>query len=244
MEAESTRTEIQLSTVLTLLRERPPRVHVAAPTGVWAMAEDALEFIASHVDAHSVTLETGCGASTVVFAWSGSSHRAYFLAEEEGAALIGWLDDVGIDRAGLELVSGSSTLNVPALVSGDPSIDVDMLVIDGCHAFPFPMVDWYYGAKKLRQGGIALVDDVQLPAPRMLADFLDADPRWMRLARTPRWSAFRKMEEWDHDEEWVTQRFYRPPGQRAVEVRAQVERRRSQLRRVAGRIKRRLLRVR
>ncbi len=28
----------------------------------------------------------------------------------------------------------------------------DMILIDGKHAFPWPMIDWFYTAEKLKQG--------------------------------------------------------------------------------------------
>src|SRR3546814_19856741 len=57
----------------------------------------------------------------------------------------------------------------------------DRVLIDGSHAFPLPMVDCFYGASLLVAGGTLVVDDVNLPAVRVLKRFLDQDPRWVSL---------------------------------------------------------------
>ena len=49
-----------------------------------------------------------------------------------------------------------------------PPEPLDFVLIDGGHGFPTPMLDWFYGAGRLRRGGVAVFDDVQLPAVAML----------------------------------------------------------------------------
>lgn len=235
--------EADTAAFIAYLRDFPPQVHESAPTGVWAMAEDAIEFIVKHVSPETTSLETGCGASTAAFVWRGARHQSMFLDKSEGDALAAWLDRAGLAHDRLELVPGSSTETLPQLVFTQPGVNVDFFVVDGCHAFPFPMVDWYFGAKLVKRGGIVLVDDVQLPAPRQLADFLSADPRWSPLERTLRWAAFRKEDDWAHDEEWTSQLFYRPQGQWLTETKIRVNNLLTSRspRRLAYRIKRRLL---
>ena len=67
-----------------MLATDPPSVHPNAPQGVWAAAGDCLEFLAATVQPGSRTLETGCGATTIVFAAAGSHHDAVFLDGFEG----------------------------------------------------------------------------------------------------------------------------------------------------------------
>ena len=45
-------------------------------------------------------------------------------------------------------------------------------LIDGEHHHPTPTLDWYYTARGLQRGAVVVVDDVQLPAPRLVADYM------------------------------------------------------------------------
>jgi hypothetical protein len=94
----------------------------------------------------------------------------------------------------------------------------DLVLIDGSHAFPLPMVDWLYGAATLRAGGILVVDDIDLPGPRVLRTFLDQDPRWEALTGTQKWRAWRRLRGGTLSEDWTEQAFYRTRSDRARQL--------------------------
>ena len=83
-------------------------------------------------------------------------------------------------------------------------------MVDGCHGFPFPQLDWYYAAAHLVDGGILVVDDTQLAAPYELRRYLEHDPRWERLHVGSQWVAFKRLGHGSLDEEWTEQRFHQP----------------------------------
>ena len=66
---------------------------------------------------------------------------------------------------------------------------VDLVLIDGGHGFPTPIIDWYYGVRHLRRGGLLVIDDLQLAAVQVLDAFLIKDPRWTEMQRTAKWAA-------------------------------------------------------
>jgi predicted O-methyltransferase YrrM len=167
---------------------------------VWSATLDCLEFIHAHAGG-KVTLETGCGASTIVFAAVAAEHTAVFLGPAEGDAVSRWCDDHGVDTRRLTLAAGSSP-EVLASMAHDP---IDILFIDGCHAHPFPQLDWYLAAPRVRAGGIVIVDDIQLPGPASLHRFLRRDERWELLTDAGFWSAYRRLSEWDMATEWASQ---------------------------------------
>jgi hypothetical protein len=78
------------------------------------------------------------------------------------------------------------------------------------------MIDWYYGAGKLRRGGVVVIDDLQLPAVEVLDRFLTLDPRWNEISRSPEWVAFERQSEGPVAEDWVMQSFYRLASTRQV----------------------------
>ena len=186
--------------LLAEIRRHPPNAHPSAPAGVWSATLDCLEFIHLHSEG-KVTLETGCGASTIVFAAVAAEHTAVFLGPAEGEAVSGWCREHGVGTETLTLRAGSSP-EVLANMANDP---VDVLFIDGCHTHPFPQIDWYLAAPRVRAGGIVIVDDIQLPGPASLHRFLRRDDRWELLTDAGYWSAFRRAADWDLATEWASQ---------------------------------------
>jgi predicted O-methyltransferase YrrM len=189
----------------------PPPVHQhleGAPQGVWSTERSCYEFIAAHVGQGSVTLETGCGVSTAVLAILGCQHTSVFLDAVEGRQLEAWADERSVSLDHVTLLPGGSDAVLPTLESPP----CDLVFIDGCHGYPFPEMDWFFGARHLRRGGILIVDDVQLWAPRQLANYLDADARWSRLAGTRKWSAWRRESDGGLSEEFYDQPFGEIPA--------------------------------
>lgn len=218
-----------LDRVLGVLASDPPNVHPNAPQGVWAAADDCLEFLAATVRTGSRTLETGCGATTIVFAAAGSHHDAVFLDGFEGEGVLAWCTKHGVSTEHVAFHAGSSSETLPRLDIGP----LDLVMVDGCHGFPFPQLDWYYTASHLVDGGVLVVDDTHLPAPYELRRYLESDPRWERIRVGSQWAAFRRKGSGSLDEEWVSQQFHQPLALRAQAVRRQV-------RGTLGRLRRRL----
>lgn len=219
----------QAEHVIALLASDPPNVHENAPQGVWAAAQDCLEFLAATIRPGSRTLETGCGATTIVFAASGAAHTAVFLDESEGLAVQDWCRDHGISTDGVSFHPGSSSETLPRLEIGE----LDVVMVDGCHGFPFPQLDWYYAGSHLVDGGILIVDDTHLSAPYELRRYLEHDPRWDRIRVGSQWVAFRRKGSGSLDEEWTSQSFHQP-----LVLRGQAFRRRA--RGVLGGLRRRV----
>lgn len=192
--------------IVAALASDPPGVHAGAPGGVWAAAQDCLEFIAGSIQPSTRTLETGCGATTIVFAASGCQHTSIFLEAHEGEAVEQWCSRHGIATDHITFRAGSSSQTLPELQPGE----LDLVLVDGCHGFPFPQLDWYYAAAHLVDGGILIVDDTQLAAPYQLRKYLESDPRWERIRVGSQWVAFRRRGSGSLDEEWTSQRFYQP----------------------------------
>lgn len=176
----------------------PPKVHPDAPQGVWSTDDDCYQLIATRVGAESRTIETGCGVSTVVFAARGAHHTCVTPYAAEADAIVGWCERHGLATDHLTFEIGSSFDVLPAL---DP-VAYDLVFIDGEHHHPAPTIDWYYTARALRRGAVVVVDDVQLPAPRLVADYMRSLPSFRTLARTTKWAALELADEPAPSTEW------------------------------------------
>jgi len=186
----------------------PPQVHPSAPQGVWSTDRACYEFLQDVLTPGMRTLETGLGVSTVVFVLAGTIHTAVFPYPVERDGLLAYCRARSLSTDNLELALGGSDVVLPKL----ERTLLDVVLIDGCHAFPFPQLDWFYAASRLRYGGILVVDDLQLPAPLQLASFLDADTRWRRLRRTDSWVAYIRESEGTLNDSWTDQPFFGSPG--------------------------------
>ncbi len=184
----------------------PPPVHgpVAGETGVWGTELDCYDFLARHVGPRSCTLETGCGISTALFAVWGAEHTCVVYSHDEVDILRSWAQERGVDLSHMSFEIGPSDEVLPRLAP----TTLDLVFVDGSHAFPAVIIDWFYAAGRLREGGIAVLDDVQLASVRLgLVEFLAKDPRWELIARSGKWVAFVRHSSGSLREEWTDQPF-------------------------------------
>ena len=63
-----------------------------------------------------------------------------------------------------------------------PPRPLDMVLIDGAHGFPYPVLDWWFLAPRLRVGGRLLIDDAFLAPVAILLDYLRSDRAWRQEA--------------------------------------------------------------
>ena len=165
---------------------------------------DVGRFIAAHVNGTSHSLETGAGLSTLVFALQGSNHVSVTPNGQETEAIRRYAVTKDIKMDSVRFVIEPSdqylpTAKLPAL---------DFVFIDGKHAFPWPVIDWFYTVDRMKQNGVILIDDVHMISGKMLVDFMAVDPRWQRLADfNQKTCAFKKMTPLVHDVAWHMQPY-------------------------------------
>jgi predicted O-methyltransferase YrrM len=166
----------------------PPAVHPGAPGDVWSTDRDAYVLLASLIGPGTRTIETGCGTSTAIFAVRGSEHLCATLIQFEADAFLDWARNHDVATDHVRFLIGPSHETLPGLGEGP----FDLVFIDGGHMFPAPVIDWFYLVSKLKPGGVVFVDDVNLPAPRLIADYMESlAPGWERVERHDKWAAYR-----------------------------------------------------
>jgi hypothetical protein len=183
-----------------------PQVHneLGNPEGgVWRTDRPCYEFIADQCEPQWRTMETGLGLSTLLFVLLGASHTCIAPWTTEIKGLLSHCREREINTDRLTLIQGFSDEVLPTL----QQTELDLFFIDGGHGFPTPMIDWYYGAGRLRRGGMLVIDDIHLPAVQLLLAYLDADPRWRRAEKTRKWAAYERLDEGALREEHSRQDF-------------------------------------
>ncbi len=165
---------------------------------------DVARFIYDSIDSNSKSLETGAGISTLIFALKESAHTAVTPNSKEIEAIREYALRAEIPLSKVTFVAEPSEAYLPRL----PSCELDLLLIDGKHAFPWPIIDWFYTADNLRKGGLMILDDVNLHSVAILSGFMREDPCWRFLKSFGRRTVvFRKAEEAAHDVAWHMQPY-------------------------------------
>lgn len=144
----------------------------------WNASPATLRSIATAVTDATVSIETGCGASTVVFAAAGSDHVVVTPAADEFERVLDHCRSIGVDTSRLKLIEGYSDQVLPRLGPAE----YDFVLIDGAHCFPVPALDFHYLSRRLRIGGLLLLDDAWIPSVAGVFDYLSAEPSWEQLA--------------------------------------------------------------
>jgi hypothetical protein len=157
------------------------------------LSPEILRFIEKRVDRHSHTLETGSGASTVLFVMKQTRHIAITPDRAEVERVTTYCRDHGMDPKNVSFIVDCSEHALPQL---DLPM-LDMVVIDGRHGFPAPYIDWYYTAPKLKLGGLLIVDDTWIYACQILRDFLAEalSGSWSMIPRLARRCLRRSLRE-------------------------------------------------
>jgi hypothetical protein len=201
------------------LRASPPGLHGAGDE-YWGLAWAALAWLEDNVTAGMATLETGSGSSTLVFAAGGAEHEAITPDPAEEERIRGECRERGIDSSRVRFHIGPSHEVLPRW---EPR-PLDLVLVDGAHGFPYPILDWWYLAPHVRVGGVMLLDDAYMPPVRALVDALRAQPGWEIAAPIgQRTVAVRKVAEVAPPFDWNGKRLggrmsfgYLPPGRRAA----------------------------
>lgn len=160
------------SPVTDSIRSAPPALHGGRE--FWGLAWSALTWLEENVTSSMATLETGAGASTIVFAAAGCDHEAITPDASEEARIRAACDARGIDSSRVAFRIGPSQEVLPTWQQRA----LDVVLIDGAHGFPYPVVDWWFIVPHVRVGGLVLLDDAYLPAVGSIVDFVRQSPAW------------------------------------------------------------------
>jgi hypothetical protein len=193
-----------MDVVATLQADRPSFHQHGAVR--WDSLPETLRLIQRSSPDGGRTLETGCGASTVVFAASGANHTAISPDPDEHRRVRDYCELIGVDHSRLTFVVGLSDEVLPAF----PAERVlDVAFIDGAHSFPYPALDWYYVTRMLKVGGQLVFDDVPVPAVAPLFRHMKLEPNWRFDAILDNRAAAFTLLTPPAPEEWSSQPFNR-----------------------------------
>lgn len=188
MSSDATRAQNANNLVQRLYRENP-LFHFADERGARRSAElgynippnaefsmavtpPVLRWIANHLRQDMITLETGAGYTTVVFAALAAHHHCCTVSEQEVEKISTYLTHIGVPASKVTFHVGRTDETLPRLDLGQV---VDFAYIDGCHGYPYPALDWHYIDGHLKIGGLLGMDNAELRPVREHCEFLEED---------------------------------------------------------------------
>jgi precorrin-6B methylase 2 len=201
------------------LRALPPGIHGEGDE-FRGLAWPALRWLEREVRPGMRTLETGAGSSTLAFAAGAAEHVAVTPSAGEEERIRAQADRFGIDHSRVRFELGPSHEVLPRLDPGP----LDLVLIDGAHGFPYPVLDWWFTAPHVAVGGRVLLDDAYMPPVAMLVDALREQEGWEVEGNAGyRTVIVRKTGDVVPRFDWEGERIggrlsfrYLPPGERAV----------------------------
>lgn len=191
-------------TIERLIKDNPQFHYYQGSFTSWAIHPDTLHFLYNMLTPDMLTLETGCGQSTVVFSLAGTKHICIAPDSGEIERVRQYCSKLGLSENITFLMKSSDSV-LPC----DNSIPsaLDMVFIDGAHGFPAPIIDWHYTAHKLKKGGVVSVDDFTMPSVKILYDFLCAEEEWKLIRKIHNTAFFRKVNDPKDINDWSGQKI-------------------------------------
>ena len=149
---------------------------VSAPA-LRAIAALASERTISH------SAETGCGATTLLLSHLSGSHTVFAL--DAGGSLSSVRNSPLLRPGVVTFVDGPSQQTLPEFRF---DAKLQLALIDGPHAYPYPDLEYYYLYPHLDTGALLVLDDIHIRSIHNLFEFLRSDPMF-RLAGVVRTTA-------------------------------------------------------
>jgi hypothetical protein len=162
-----------LDDILRAILEVAPGLH-----GAGALSAGALEAIARHARGREIrhSAETGAGASTLLFSHLSRRHTVFALDGGSGSV-------ANVRRSALlrpdavTFVEGPTQVTLPGHRFEEK---LQLVLIDGPHAYPFPDLEYYYLYPHLAPGALLILDDIHIRTVHNLFRFLREDAMFRR----------------------------------------------------------------
>jgi precorrin-6B methylase 2 len=166
-----------------------------------AMAPMALSAILKRGPFRS-TAETGCGGSTIVLSQASDRHTAFAIdGNDRTISELRKNSDLRSEK--VNFVEGETKATLPQYQFEG---QLDLVLLDGPHAYPLPQIELAYLFPWIRLGGWLVVDDIQIPSVYEMFDFLRKESSVVLEEVVVRTAFFRRAGAVEHSPDgWVLQ---------------------------------------
>jgi precorrin-6B methylase 2 len=160
--------EENLGKILSAIKNAAPDLHKAG-----AFRKETLDALAKHLGRQKVvnSIETGSGASTLLFSHL-SQHHTVFALDEGNESISNIRYNPLLRTSAVTFVEGPTQKTLPTHQFPEP---LQAALIDGPHGYPFPDLEYYFVYPHLETGALLVIDDIQIRSIRNLFNFLRVD---------------------------------------------------------------------
>ena len=131
--------------------------------------------------------ETGSGKTTLLLSHLSRCHTVF--ACDFGNSIANVRESSLFRGEVVAFVEGPTQLTLPNFTFDAP---FDLVLLDGPHGYPFPDLEYYYFYPHLKEGGLLLVDDIQIPSIRRMFEIIAADDMFELLETVDNMAFFRR----------------------------------------------------
>ena len=157
---------MDLAQVLDRLARLPEDWHAAGLLSVSALRAVARN--APGLITHSA--ETGAGRSTLLFSHLSDHHLVFAVNDGESVTRV--KESELLRAAAVQFVLGPTQRTLPGF---EFEAQLDIVLLDGPHGYPFPDLEYFYLYPRIREGGLLVIDDIHIPTIRNLFRFVSED---------------------------------------------------------------------
>jgi hypothetical protein len=154
--------------VLQQLLEVQATLHLAG-----TVSADALSAIATHASKRPIrnSVETGCGATTLLLSHLSENHKVFAL--DIGNSISSVRRSTMLRPGVVTFMEGPSQRTLP---KHHFSEKLQLALIDGPHAYPFPDLEYYFLYPHLDTGALLILDDIQIRTITISSSFCAPTP--------------------------------------------------------------------
>ena len=147
--------------------------------GAGTATSGMLQKIANHcisLDSKQYSLETGSGKSTLLMSHIFQKH--FVFAVNAGNSISNVKNSNLLRKGVVEFIEGPTQLTLPKF---SINYNLDCVLLDGPHGYPFPDLEYYFLYPLLRPGGLLIIDDIHIPSIRRMWDILSVDSMYEKV---------------------------------------------------------------
>src|SRR5579859_2773123 len=115
------------------------------------------------------SLETGAGRSTLLLSNISADHTVFTVPDDSLEAV---LSSPLLRKDSVRVVEGPTQVTLPRFKFEHP---IDLALLDGPHAYPFPDLEYFYVYPHLSTGALLVLDDIHIPTINHMFRFLRED---------------------------------------------------------------------
>ena len=187
----------------------------------WHRAGTMSDIVLSAMATHAERLgkvrrsaETGSGKTTLLFSHISEHHEVFAL--DDGASISRVKSCDLFDPQRVTYIEGPSQLTLPRHRFAEK---LQIALIDGPHAYPFPDLEYYYLYPQIAEGGLLLLDDINIPSIARMYEIVKSDDMF-ELVEVVQYTAFFRRTSAPlldpFGDDWVNQGYNRAHYQYAI----------------------------